>query len=338
MNTSPTTLASLLADVSPDVEAEVFRVQQERNPATRELIRQETALKLKHEPSGRTDRRNAVSVPIVLKPGCPSSLSSVAFTERDWLSMKLSQFGRQLEQGEESLRDLSPLIYELGNRPEGQEVLQGRSTSFLQTMGLLEELRESLRSSDPVERILSVNEDVLGAYVTRLDRQQSLFGETAAIEGQVVLYWAVIGLTADLLGESVEALTTLVLAHELSHAYTHLGADIDGHRWATEDFMATDDALLECLAQYYTHRVLKRSEWDGAFGVYQRLLERQPPNYREHLPLVRDSKPEEVRAAMLKVRRQGHRRLGAMKRLLAEERDALRTVQPESCSLQRDSH
>lgn len=120
-----------------------------------------------------------------------------------------------------------------------------------------------------------------------------------------------------------------------------------GDNWATEDFMATDDALLECLAPYYTHCVLKRSEWDDAFGVYQRLLDRQPPNYREHLPLVRDSKPEEVRAAMFKVRQQGHRRLLAMKRALAEERDALRTeavipieaihntVQSSSCYLGR---
>ena len=35
-------------------------------------------------------------------------------------------------------------------------------------------------------------------------------------------------------GFDVEALTYVVLAHELAHAYTHLGRDIDGNAWDTE--------------------------------------------------------------------------------------------------------
>ena len=38
----------------------------------------------------------------------------------------------------------------------------------------------------------------------------------------------VIGLISGILGVSVEALTIVTLIHELSHAYSHLGYDIDG--------------------------------------------------------------------------------------------------------------
>jgi hypothetical protein len=62
---------------------------------------------------------------------------------------------------------------------------------------------------------------------------------------RVELFWGVIGLVSRLLGVSVEGLTVKVLAHELAHAYTHVGADADGRRWGTTAFQRTDRALLE---------------------------------------------------------------------------------------------
>jgi hypothetical protein len=43
--------------------------------------------------------------------------------------------------------------------------------------------------------------------------------------------WGVIGLFSQILGLNPEALTIVVLAHELAHAYTHRTADIDGKFW-----------------------------------------------------------------------------------------------------------
>ena len=40
----------------------------------------------------------------------------------------------------------------------------------------------------------------------------------------------VIGLVSEWLGCAVEDLAIVVLTHELAHAYTQLGADIEGHR------------------------------------------------------------------------------------------------------------
>ena len=50
----------------------------------------------------------------------------------------------------------------------------------------------------------------------------------------------------------------VVLAHELAHAFTHIGRDIDGRIWATDDFAQSDTFLVEGLAQFYTDRVCDR--------------------------------------------------------------------------------
>src|SRR4029077_10395808 len=45
------------------------------------------------------------------------------------------------------------------------------------------------------------------------------------------------------LGCDVEDLTVVVLTHELAHAYTQLGADIEGRRWAAPLFAKAEIAL-----------------------------------------------------------------------------------------------
>jgi hypothetical protein len=87
-----------------------------------------------------------------------------------------------------------------------------------------------------VEKIIGIDEDVLGAYFFRVP--------------EIRLYWVVIGITARALGVPPDALTIVVLAHELAHAYTHLGRDIDNERWDTERFAKSDLDIVEGLAQY----------------------------------------------------------------------------------------
>jgi hypothetical protein len=77
---------------------------------------------------------------------------------------------------------------------------------------------------------------------------------------EVHLYWMVIGLVAGVLGISVESLTVVVAAHELAHAYTHLGRDIDGKRWDTEEFARADLNIVEGIAQFYTEVVSRKLE------------------------------------------------------------------------------
>ena len=112
------------------------------------------------------------------------------------------------------------------------------------------------------------------------------------------------------------------MAHELAHAYTHVGADADGRRWGTTAFQRTDRALLEGLAQYYTCRVLERlgKLAPGAMDAYEKLLPHQPAIYRTHLSWLEHYSPEEVRDAMLTVRCRGAGTLSEFQSLLNDAR------------------
>ena len=72
-------------------------------------------------------------------------------------------------------------------------------------------------------------QDILGAYFFRVPA--------------ISVYWMVIGIMSGVLGVSVEALTIVVATHELAHAYSHLGRDIDGGRWETEAFARADASV-----------------------------------------------------------------------------------------------
>jgi hypothetical protein len=151
--------------------------------------------------------------------------------------------------------------------------------------------------------VLSVSQDILGIY--EIDDRGLFADEQTANRATIRLYWGVIGLVSQWLGCSVEDLAIVVLTHELAHAYTQLGADIEGRRWAAHSFARAESALKEGLAQYYTDRVLHRLErrYAGALKVFLTLLPSQAEPYRSYTPWLQISSPEAVRRAMLEVRR-----------------------------------
>ena len=120
----------------------------------------------------------------------------------------------------------------------------------------------------------------------------------------------------------------VVLVHELAHAYTQLGADIEGRRWAVNAFAKAETALKEGLAQYYTHRVLQRLEkrYPEAFAVYKQMLLRQPNAYRTHMEWIDNSTPEAVRRAMLEARRRQEEKLSNFNRRLAAAQQQLKPL------------
>jgi hypothetical protein len=129
-----------------------------------------------------------------------------------------------------------------------------------------------------------------------------------------------------MMGVNVKDLSVIVLGHELGHAYNHLGADIDGLRWASDGFAASEHALKEGLAQYYTHRVLQRPaiQYPHAKDVFAMLAQKQPPAYRSHESWVKDFKPEEVRFAMIEARRKCKAKLADFHAGLASAKKQLR--------------
>lgn len=134
----------------------------------------------------------------------------------------------------------------------------------------LETLLEALEEFSLIERLKQIDEDVLGAYFFRIP--------------EIRLYWMAIGFFAHNLDVPVEALTVVTLAHELAHAYSHLGKDIDGQDWDTLAFARADIYIVEGLAQFYTEVACKRLafRYPEAFQAYKEFLNIQNGPYLAH--------------------------------------------------------
>ena len=111
-------------------------------------------------------------------------------------------------------------------------------------------------------------------------------------------------LVANSLGLEAEDVTAVVIAHELAHAYTHLGFDIDQNNWDSNLFYDSDHDVKESLAQYYTERVMAslKDKIPEGFNAYKELLENQPESYKKHVPWIKHSTPESVRNALIILR------------------------------------
>jgi len=169
---------------------------------------------------------------------------------------------------------------------------------------------------DLLPMLLAVEEDVLGNYehpisepissphATLVHPQHTFDGD---VQTSIHLYWAVIGLFASRLGVTVEALSSVVLAHELAHYYTHLGYDWHGCRWTCQDFTHSDSYLKEGLAQYCTQQCTKRLDGQipGMQRAYERLLQKQSGPYLSHLPWLMIESPEDIGDTLAQTRRSG---------------------------------
>ena len=143
-----------------------------------------------------------------------------------------------------------------------------------------------------------INEDVLGAYFF--------------YRKEIRIYWLAIGIFSALCDVPIEALTIVVLTHELAHAYSHLGYDIDGCDWPTRSFATTDVAIIEGVAQFYTEVVCRnlRDQIPEAKSTFETLLMWQNDIYKTHRMWVRQddrNSGEIVRVSLIECRRAGKR-------------------------------
>jgi len=242
----------------------------------------------------------AARVPIKVLPGLPEFLEDFRFSDEIKDILFITDYKSHLEKIVNSSDDLIKLRQQLEFSQFEQDVTENEIESVRtwarKLLGLIDE-------SHPIKKILSFNEDILGVY--RYGLSNNMHDDQIPNKAKIEIYWGVIGLVSKWLGPTVEDMTCVVLAHELAHAYTQLGADIDGRRWNSSDFSETEPALQEGLAQYYTERVLKRLKTDmpGAYDAYTELLEHQPKNYHTHVSWVINFSPETVRRAMIETRR-----------------------------------
>lgn len=319
-------LYELIEKLPKDTEERVEKARKRFNVAVREILRQETGLRLNRPGRERPEAvtEEVVAVPITVVPGLPQPLKDLEFSPEEAELLLLGQHRTELLKIQEGLPGVHALILEMMayNHPL---VADGRHRFSAETLlELTEHLLRRLEDANPAKKLLAVDEDVLGAYwySTREYWRES--------RSSIELYWAIIGLIAQMLGTPVDALTVVVLAHECAHAYTHLGTDIDGERWDSEAFSQSEVALKEGLAQYYTYRVCKRLEesMPEAIQAYGKLLLQQPDAYWTHCDWINCFTPEEVRLAVLELRRRDLRTLEKYELALGRASEAIGHGQP----------
>jgi hypothetical protein len=153
-------------------------------------------------------------------------------------------------------------------------------------------LKQSV-DEDLLMRFQTIEEDVLGAYWIHASRIQ--------------LYWMPLAIFAALFHVSLSTLTVAVLCHELIHAYSHRGVDIDGWSWPTDCFIKTNVYVTEGLAQYYTEQVMRNlgARLPDGLGTFLAKTSKQSAPYTTYQNWLGEKKqpsPEAVRLAMLMFR------------------------------------
>jgi hypothetical protein len=272
----------------PGLKGRVDRAFKQWNNILRDYLRNETGLRLTVGDEGQ-------AVPVRIDDGLPGPFAKVIedLDQIDWqllLNRHVLQQGLRatkfVQHGFEWISEWSRV-----KRPvtEYKEVRHVGIFFYL--------LLRRLRSLDFSQRVRAIQEDVLGAYFFRIP--------------EVRLYWMVIGFLSGVLGVSVEALTGVVAAHELAHAYTHLGRDIDGNRWNMVDFAGAELGIVEGLAQFYTAFICNKLEhrFPKVHQAYNGLLTLQSGPYRVHEGWFNEQHKstagEVVRMSMIKCRSTG---------------------------------
>ena len=264
-------LADLLSNVPSDVERKVFRVREQARGLVQNALRAECRLVLRTHEDTEQNRPNA-QVPIEVAPGYPLALKNVAFPDDFERILLLGRYRGLLEQASAGASGLVQLRDRLLRLPDPDRWTSASDSDLQSVANWAAALLKVLDDDDPLKTVLSVNEDILGIY--EIDTRSLFADDRVANRATIRLYWGVIGLVSQWIGCGVEDLAIVVLTHELAHAYTQLGADIEGRRWAVPSFMKAESALKEGLAQYYTDGVFHvQYRFSGALKLFLKLLQ-----------------------------------------------------------------
>ena len=268
-------IRGLLQNLDEKLPERVERSYKQWNLIVRDYLRNETALRL-------TVGDDHQAVPVKVCDGLPRPLWELVrqFPDRELWELLLNR-GRigDAVTGLDVLRRSHGYLVDSGFLDAAAEQAQKQNRpvpkfpsadELDRCMDFAAFVARALEEFQLLERLKEVNEDVLGAYFFNVP--------------EVRLYWMAIGLVAGMIGVSAESLTVVVLAHELAHAYTHLGSDIDGQKWGTRQFAATDVHVVEGLAQFYTQTICSKmlQRYPAPKEAFDLLIARQSPPYSDY--------------------------------------------------------
>jgi hypothetical protein len=297
------TIRELIVQAGGTAEEAVETAKRRYLDQVRGILRDLTRLKFSDRQGVESQH---TSVPIKVVSGLPQPLKSIA-DERlpsgeQWGIETIGLWAQDIKSLLGVAERLNPLIATLGQMSEWTDRASDYKYKLHGATMLADELAEYAAKAELLKRITQIDQDILGVYMA-----------TARLipdKGHIELYWLVIGAVSRLLGVDTEALAVVVMAHELAHAYTHLGLDSDGSRWE-DGFWGCDPGIVEGLAQYYTHMTARamRDErgHEKVWSAYDQLTKLQKNNgakvYVNHLEWVEKISPEAMRFGLLELRR-----------------------------------
>ncbi len=297
---SPATQKMILG-LPPEHKQEVERTHSEWNAAIRENIRRETGLSI----SSRNTRQ-AVSIRVL--DGLPVPLAQALDNVQQIELWPLPLYRSTFEQTSNGISLLAEYLSAIELYGLSSTNIDKLTTVQMTVQALLEQLAEM----DIIQKILRIDEDVLGSYFF--------------YRSEIHLYWMAISLVSAILDVPPSDLTLVVLTHELAHAYTHLGLDIDGKNWETDAFSSTETSLIEGLAQFYTQQVgiRLRERVPGMEIAFEKLLAKQSPTYTEFKIWGKPTDPhlgEVVRFSLIACRLNQMKRHADFVHLLADNQE-----------------
>jgi hypothetical protein len=251
----PPVLRGLLPSTASE---EIDRARRNWNQNIREALRTETGLRFAPGQAGVT---------IEVIDGVSEPLAEIAREHPDPIAWWILLNRMKLEAAADGLYVLSQRIPEIAR--SGRQLLEGDPEAVQGSHDLIRRVLADEIDKPIVERIRRIDRDWLGAYFFR--------------QGRIELFAPAIALCSTRFGVPIEDMAIVVLAHELAHAFTHIGRDIDGREWETDDFANADTFLVEGLAQFYADRVCDRLvERRSALRMsFDALNENQSPPYCE---------------------------------------------------------
>jgi hypothetical protein len=283
-------IALIHPELSANAEKTVANAIRHHEDAVRRQIRSETGLRL----SDATLKNN---VPVRVVPGFPYPFAQLISDNDDAVLWRLIIMKPQLDAACVGVASLLQNWSRLEHWMNLPAVARGGAPTLESARDIVQCLRTLRQTDKIIDELRQIDEDVLGAY---------WHGHGERIE----IYWMAIALFAGMSGLNIEDLTVVVLAHEVAHAYTHLGLDIGSVYWSDDGFQQTDRFVKEGLAQFYTSVVTQklRDRLPTAFVAYETLLKYQSLTYHAHETWFTAgvTKPQEiVRFALLQAREIG---------------------------------
>lgn len=296
--------------IPADAEERVQQAFKQWNQIVREHIRTETGLRL-------SDGDSRFSIGVRIQQGFPTPLAELIGRYQDPVLWRLIVGQPKLGGLIEGLNFLLKDWLLLEQWPYLPPVAKNGEPALRRSLEIADALQRVALAQEVRDQIKEINEDILGAY-------RFPPGQDSWIE----LYWMPIAMIAAMLDVKIEDLTVVVLAHELTHGYTHLGKDIDGSRWERVAFAGTDVTVIEGLAQFYTEVVTEKlaSRVPGPKAAFEKLLELQSDPYvafRKWMQDDADKRGETLRFTMVAARTRGAMKHAAWLKLLGETATSL---------------